>query len=70
MKKEFICYKDLRQLGFGDNQARRIIRIAKKSLVKAGYGFYNGKRVGLVPYVAVCKVLALPYKEGERNANN
>lgn len=45
MKKEFVNYKDLRQLGFGDNQARRIIRLAKKKLVEKGYAFYNGKRV-------------------------
>ena len=70
MKKEFVDYNDLRKLGFGENQARRIIRITKQTLVKAGYGFYNGRRVGLVPYTAVCKILARPDKEGDRNANN
>lgn len=66
MNKQFIDYKDLRQLGFGDNQARRIIRIAKKKLVERGFAFYNGKRVGLVPAQAVAEVIGIPLnKEGD-----
>lgn len=66
MRREFVNYKDLRQLGFGDNQARRIIRLAKKKLVEKGYAFYNGKRVGLVPAKAVAEVIGIPlHKEGD-----
>lgn len=53
-------------MGFPQSQARRIIRMAKENLAKDGYGFYNGKRVGLVPISAINKVLALPEKEGDR----
>lgn len=65
MRREFVNYKDLRQLGFGDNQARRIIRLAKKKLVEKGYAFYNGKRVGLVPAKAVAEVIGIPFKEDD-----
>lgn len=66
MEKEFIDYQDLRRLGFGDSQARRIIQMAKKKLVDEGYPFYNGKRVGLVPAKAVSKVIGIPLaKEGQ-----
>lgn len=64
--EKMINYKDLLAMGFPQNQARRIIRMAKENLAKDGYGFYNGKRVGLVPMSAVNKVLALPDKEGDR----
>ncbi|MGN8721739.1 DUF3173 family protein [Lactobacillus amylovorus] len=65
MEKEFIDYKDLRRFGFGDSQARRIIRLAKKKLVEKGYAFYNGKRVGLVPAKAVAEVIGVPFKEDD-----
>lgn len=66
MKKEFVDYKDLRRLGLGDSQARRIIRLAKKRLVEKGYAFYNGKRVGLVPAKAVAEVIGIPLtQEGD-----
>lgn len=63
MKKLFIDYTDLRRMGFGQNQSRRIICLAKKELVKQGYGFYNGKRVGLVPAKAVADIIGIPLKE-------
>jgi hypothetical protein len=47
----------LRRLGFGQSQARRIIRLTKKKLVEEGYGFYNGKCVGLVPINKVAEVI-------------
>lgn len=65
MKREFVNYNDLRQLGFGDNQSRRIIRLAKKELVEKGYAFYNGKRVGLVPARAVAEVIGILFKEDD-----
>ena len=66
MEKEFVNYGDLRRWGFGDNQARRIIRMAKKRLVEKGFAFYNGKRVGLVPAQAVAEVIGIPLtQEGD-----
>lgn len=59
--EKMINYKDLLAMGFPQNQARRIIRLAKENLVKEGYGFYNG----LVPTSAINRVLALPNKEGD-----
>ena len=41
--KKVMDYQDLRNLGYPQNQARRIIRQAKRNLVKQGYAFYNGK---------------------------
>lgn len=68
--KKFICYEDLRRLGFGQSQARRIIRLTKKKLVEEGYGFYNGKRVGLVPTNKVAEVIgASPDLEGQNDSN-
>lgn len=63
--KRMLNYQDLRELGYPQNQARRIIRRAKANLVKEGYPFYNGKRVGLVPATAVAKIIALPSLEDE-----
>lgn len=63
MKKILIGYEDLRRLGYGQNQSRRIIQLAKKELVKQGYGFYNGKRVGLVPIKAVSSIIGISFKK-------
>ena len=52
LMKAVMNYQDLRALGYPQNQARRIIRQAKRNLVKQGFAFYNGKRVGLVPTTA------------------
>ena len=43
MEKEFVSYQDLRRYGFGDSQARRIIRMAKKKLVEKGTPFIMGR---------------------------
>lgn len=67
MEKKFIDYEDLRSYGFGDSQSRRIIRMAKKNLVKEGYPFYNGKRVGIVPAKAVADVIGIPTNEEGNN---
>ncbi|MEK1422877.1 DUF3173 family protein [Limosilactobacillus fermentum] len=61
--KKVIDYQDLRDLGYPQNQARRIIRQAKRNLVKQGFAFYNGKRVGLVPTTAIAEIIALPELE-------
>lgn len=59
MKKnnQMICFKDLVEMGFPANQARCIIREAKALLVSRGYGFYNGKRVGLVPFSVISEII-------------
>lgn len=61
--KRMLNYQDLRKLGYPQNQSRRIIRQAKAELVKEGYAFYNGRRVGLVPAAAVARIIALPSLE-------
>ena len=63
--KKVMDYQDLRNLGYPQNQARRIIRQAKRNLVKQGYAFYNGKRVGLVPTTAIAEIIALPELEDD-----
>ena len=67
-----VDFNDLRKMGFPENQARRIIRMAKKNLVSKGYGFYNGRRVGRVPISAVAEIIGIPLdrvEKGDRNGN-
>jgi hypothetical protein len=64
--KKVMDYQDLRNLGYPQNQARRIIRQAKRNLVKQGFAFYNGKRVGLVPTAAITEIIALPDLEDDK----
>lgn len=66
MEKIMVCYNDLCELGFPPNQARRIIKEAKTRLVLDGYGFYNGKRVGLVPTSTVKEIIGLSPDEGKQ----
>lgn len=68
MTKEMVDFKDLKKLGFPDSQARRIIRQAKGELVSRGLGFYNGKRVGLVPVSVVSEILGIsfPVEKGNK----
>lgn len=60
---KFLC-----DLGFPENQARRIIRQAKADLVEQGLGFYNGKRVGMVPATAVEKIIGISLSGDDGNA--
>ena len=60
MDKQMINFEDLVKMGFPTNQARNIIREAKGIHVSRGYGFYNGKRVGLVPSSVVAEIIGLP----------
>lgn len=60
MNKQMIEFKDLVKMGFPVNQARNIIREVKAILISRGYGFYNGKRVGLVPSSVVAEIIGLP----------
>lgn len=64
--KKVMDYQDLRALGYPQNQARRIIRLAKRNLVQQGFAFYNGKRVGLVPTTAIAAIIALPELEDDK----
>lgn len=63
--RTMINFKDLCELGFPPNQARMIIREAKIRLVSKGYGFYNGRRVGLVPFSVVSEIIGLPSSDEE-----
>ncbi|WP_283584183.1 DUF3173 family protein [Limosilactobacillus difficilis] len=63
--KAMMNFQDLCDLGYPEGQARRIIRLAKQELVKEGFAFYNGKRVGLVPTTAITKIIALPQSEDD-----
>lgn len=58
-EKVIVNFEDLCKLGFPPNQARTIIREAKSRLVSKGFGFYNGKRVGLVPFSVVSEIIGL-----------
>lgn len=69
VNKTMVKFDDLVQLGFPPNQARSIIREAKLRLVERGYGFYNGKRVGLVPFSIVAEIIGLPSSDEGDNEN-
>ncbi|WP_230861414.1 DUF3173 family protein [Lactobacillus crispatus] len=47
------------KLGFKENQAHDIIRRTKQYLVQKGYGYYNGRRIGVVPAWAVHEIVAI-----------
>lgn len=68
-KNTMIDFNGLCELGFPPNQSRTIIRQSKALLVSRGYGFYNGKRVGLVPLFIVSEIIALP-SDIERGNND
>jgi len=59
--------KDLMALGFGEYQARRIILKAKQTLVKRGYDFYSGCKVGRVPAWMVEEITGLDIPPKENN---
>ena len=69
MRKLLINYEDLVALGFKTNQARTIIRNAKKLMAKKGYPFYNGKRVGSVPAYAVSEITGLSFSDKTEGGN-
>ncbi len=69
MKKMLINYADLVALGFKPNQARTIIRNAKKLMAKKGYPFYNEKRVGSVPAYAVSEITGLSFSDKTEGGN-
>jgi len=49
--------KDLMEMGFGEYQARRVIQKSKQELVKQGFEFYAGVKVGCVPVWMVEKII-------------
>jgi hypothetical protein len=49
--------KDLMELGFNEYQARRVIQKSKQELVKKGFDFYTGAKVGRVPTWIVEKIV-------------
>jgi len=61
-----IIKKDLMDLGFGEYQAKTIIREAKQKLVKQGFEYYANPKLGRVPAWMVEEILAFnPYDELE-----
>ncbi|MCH4003854.1 MAG: DUF3173 domain-containing protein [Lactobacillus crispatus] len=57
--KKLVSFTDLVEIGYRPNQAREIIKTAKKNMADAGYGMYNNKRLGVVPVEAVEKITGL-----------
>ena len=45
-----VTKNELQELGFGPSQSSDIIRKAKCLMVKKGYGYYNNRRLGCVPF--------------------
>jgi hypothetical protein len=51
--------KYLMELGFKEYQARRVIQQSKQELVKRGFEFYGGSKIGRVPTWMVVKITGL-----------
>ena len=61
-----IIKKDLMDLGFGEYQAKTIVREAKEILVKRGFEYYANPKLGRVPAWIIEEILAFnPYDELE-----
>ena len=54
MKKQYLI-----NLGYNNYNAVSIIRQAKQIMVQKGYAFYNNRRLGHVPIVAVEEILGI-----------
>lgn len=54
---------DLQNMGFKPFQSGEIIRKAKRLMVNKGYGYYENKRLGVVPRQAVEEVLGISLDE-------
>jgi len=53
-----ITKKSLMELeGYGEYEAKRIVREAKEELVKRGFDFYNNPKLGRVPAFVVEEML-------------
>lgn len=52
------------EIGFKPHTARSIIQQAKVQLVNAGFTFYAGRQVGLVPAESVEKILGISIPTG------
>lgn len=52
-----VTKKDLVEIGYHENTAVEIIRLAKHSMVEQGYEFYSNKRLGRVPAWAVNAII-------------
>lgn len=63
---EFIDKKKLIDLGFKENQAVTIIRLAKHNLANNGYAYYNNKRLGVVPSFAIEEILGFSFSDKQK----
>lgn len=57
MTNNTINKDDLIKMGYKEHTAISIIRQAKQNMVQKGYSFYNNKRLGRVPIIAVETIL-------------
>ncbi|MDU2583221.1 MAG: DUF3173 family protein [Anaerococcus hydrogenalis] len=63
---KFIDKKKLIDLGFKENQAITIIRMAKHNLANNGYAYYNNKRLGVVPSFAIEEILGFSFSDEQK----
>ena len=56
---------DLIKMGYNPYTAVSIIRQAKQIMVQKGYAFYNNRRLGHVPIVAVEEILGVSLHKEE-----
>ena len=57
--KQTMNKEDLIKMGYNPYTAVSIIRQAKQIMVQKGYAFYNNRRLGHVPIVAVEEILGV-----------
>lgn len=63
-----VNYKDLVNLGYKVNTAKRIIKQAKTILVSDGYALYSNSRCGVVPAHIIEKILNIKFSTKEVNS--
>lgn len=52
-----VSWQDLERLGFPPYTAKSIIRQGKAFMVQQGYEFYRGRRVSVIPLMAIKSVI-------------
>ena len=66
--KQTMNKEDLIKMGYNPYTAVSIIRQAKQIMVQKGNAFYNNRRLGHVPIVAVEEILGVSLHKEEYNA--
>lgn len=57
MYKQIITKQDLITLGYSEYQSKEIIRQARLYMIKSGNGFYDNRKITVIPLNAVSKIL-------------